>query len=208
MGKHIEQFSNQATSNGAEFSLHGEIMQLTCKDDGRYKRLHVMTPEGLQVVKVSKYARIDSLSGLMIGDHVYITGWRTVDRCDGEVKLKAFHLSRQPLAVKIPGGSGSVGSEQVERGTVAEDAMPRSPKPPTILVCQKCLKKSGDGLTRALETALDDRNLSHVTIKKTGCMNQCKTGPHVVVMPDKAHYSRVQPEMVAVLVDRHLVAQR
>jgi (2Fe-2S) ferredoxin len=68
------------------------------------------------------------------------------------------------------------------------------------------LKKDGQTVCWALEKALSDRNLSQqVTIKKTGCMKQCKTGPHLLVMPDKAHYSRVQPEMMARVVEQHIV---
>jgi (2Fe-2S) ferredoxin len=78
------------------------------------------------------------------------------------------------------------------------------PASATILVCQKsdCLKRGGKAVCHALEAALTDRNLTdQVTLRGTGCMKQCKAGPHVVFMPEKARYSRVAARDVAALVD-------
>ncbi len=65
------------------------------------------------------------------------------------------------------------------------------------------MKRGGDGVCRALESALSDRSLSdEVTIKGTGCMKNCKAGPNLV-MPDKTRYSRIQEKQVPALIDKH-----
>ena len=65
------------------------------------------------------------------------------------------------------------------------------------------MKRGGDGVCRALESALSDRSLSNeVTIKGTGCMKNCKAGPNLV-MPDKTRYSRIQASQVSALIDKH-----
>jgi (2Fe-2S) ferredoxin len=52
---------------------------------------------------------------------------------------------------------------------------------------------------------LSDRDLTQVTIKGTGCMKQCKAGPNIV-MPDKTRYSRIRPQDIPNLVDKHFAA--
>jgi NADH:ubiquinone oxidoreductase subunit E len=75
----------------------------------------------------------------------------------------------------------------------------------TILVCQKsdCMKRGGKALCQALESELRNSGLEDsVTIKGTGCMKNCKSGPNLV-MPDKTRYSKIQAEQVPALIDKH-----
>lgn len=75
----------------------------------------------------------------------------------------------------------------------------------TILVCQKsdCCKRGANALMQALQTELTDRGLEgQVAIRGTGCMKQCKAGP-ALVMPDKSRYTRLCPNQVAALIDKH-----
>ena len=80
-------------------------------------------------------------------------------------------------------------------------------KPKRILVCSKsdCRKRGSNALCRLLETTLAESGLAEqVTIKKTGCMDRCKSGPHLVFMPSKQRYSKVTPEILPDLMQKHL----
>jgi (2Fe-2S) ferredoxin len=90
-------------------------------------------------------------------------------------------------------------------------APPTPPRPKAeaakILICQKssCRKRGAGKVCSQLAAELSDRNLSDaVTIKSTGCLNQCKQGPHVILLPDRAKYSRVRPDDIPTLIDQHL----
>ena len=59
------------------------------------------------------------------------------------------------------------------------------------------MKRGGKALCKALATTISDRGLEEqVTIKATGCMKKCKSGPNLV-MPDKTRYSRIQAGQVS-----------
>ena len=196
-----------------EFCLEGHVAETSYKDQGRLKRVEVLTADGLQSVKVSKYAQVtggDRLNNrLNSGDRVRLTGWQTYDRKQGTAKLKALAI----ILLEAKASSLSHADPEAEPSRPLTTA-PRpskapgkaSAKLPTIKVCQKCFKRYGCGVSTALEEALADRNLSgHVAIQPTGCLKQCKQGPHVIMMPDKIHYSRLKPKEMATLVDQHIV---
>ncbi|MCS6814348.1 MAG: (2Fe-2S) ferredoxin domain-containing protein [Cyanobacteria bacterium] len=186
-----------------EFCCQGEIVDLVCKDHGRLKYLHLITESGLQVFKVSKYALIAPAMALVRGDRIQVTGWQTYNPKEGTVKRKVFQVTR------FVDGHATASHEPENLKAVATAEPPAKPqraKLPTILLCQKCLKKRGGGIDQALELALREHGLGdRVTVKYTGCMNQCKTGPHVVFMPDKAHYQRCAATMATMLVEQHIL---
>ena len=77
-----------------------------------------------------------------------------------------------------------------------------------VLFCQKstCWKKGGKAACKALKAELKNRGLAErVEIKTTGCLKKCGKAPNVVMMPDKARYSKVKPKQVTKLIDKHLV---
>jgi (2Fe-2S) ferredoxin len=43
-----------------------------------------------------------------------------------------------------------------------------------------------------------------VEVVGCGCFGQCGNGPMVLVLPEQIWYSRVHPDEVGVIVDRHL----
>lgn len=77
-----------------------------------------------------------------------------------------------------------------------------------ILVCQRsggCLNQGGEGLCQALEAALCDRGLQNrVTIERTGCLKRCSSGPNLVSLLGKKHYSGIQPDAIAALLETQL----
>jgi (2Fe-2S) ferredoxin len=80
-----------------------------------------------------------------------------------------------------------------------------------ILICQKsdCRKRGGDAVCKALQQELEQRGLKEqVTLEKTGCLKKCKSGPNLVILPDKTRYSKVEPEAIPVLIEQHLAGNR
>ncbi len=64
-----------------------------------------------------------------------------------------------------------------------------------IFVCtkgKKCPKKGSEAVLAAFDSAISTLGCSDtVTTKGCKCMDLCKKGPVVVVMPDKVKYGRV-----------------
>ncbi|HEY9909172.1 MAG TPA: (2Fe-2S) ferredoxin domain-containing protein [Thermosynechococcaceae cyanobacterium] len=80
---------------------------------------------------------------------------------------------------------------------------PQQPLARTVLVCQNrtCLKQ-GSGKVLA---ALQQKSPPSVEVVASQCLGQCGSGPMVQVLPDEVWYSRVSPEEVGAIVDRHLL---
>jgi (2Fe-2S) ferredoxin len=177
----------------SEFSLEGRFLDFAIKDGYKLKGLLLATAEGECYVKLAKDLRAAFNLQLPKGTWLQVVGEKTLDLETGEVKLKALRVMAAGTGGdRETGGQGDKGTRET-RGKA------------TILVCQKsdCMKRGGDGVCRALESALSDRSLSNeVTIKGTGCMKNCKAGPNLV-MPDKTRYSRIQEKQVPALIDKH-----
>ncbi|HEY9656209.1 MAG TPA: (2Fe-2S) ferredoxin domain-containing protein [Crinalium sp.] len=174
----------------AVWHLEGRFLSLLVKD-GKPKYLQLMTADGEYCIKLAKEIRASVSATLPPGAWIQVWGEKKSGykgyKTDA-TKLKAFRIS-----TVAPGQAEPVPPVKAER-----------PASATILVCQKsdCLKRGGKAVCHALEAALSDRNLTdQVTLRGTGCMKQCKAGPHVVFMPEKARYSRVAARDVAALVD-------
>ncbi len=82
--------------------------------------------------------------------------------------------------------------------------MSESSKSSKIIVCvrgKKCPKRGSKDVCAAIEEEVKNRGLSDsVTVKQSGCLDLCKKGPSVVVMPGKTKYGRVQKSDAAELV--------
>lgn len=78
------------------------------------------------------------------------------------------------------------------------------------MICQKstCWKRGGEEVCQAIKNTINDQGLDEqVQVKLTGCLKQCKNGPNVVIMPDKARYSNVRPQEIGFLIDKHFTAK-
>lgn len=178
------------TKQKSPFTLEGRFLTFLVKDGYKIKALQLATAEGEYVIKLTKEARASIGRVLVPGDWIQVSGQTKVEVETGETQLKAFAI--QPTAPN--------------RATALPAAKPAQAK---VLVCQKsaCRKRGADGICQALRATLDDRGLTEqVTIKQTGCMDRCKAGPNVVVMPDKTRYSRVVPEEIPDLIEQHFGA--
>jgi len=78
-----------------------------------------------------------------------------------------------------------------------------------IYICtegKKCPKKGSKDVARALKKAVDtqDPDGQSIVVKECKCLDLCKKGPAIVVMPDKVRYGRVEPEDAGAIVSAHL----
>jgi len=178
------------------FSLEGRFLEFEFKD-GYRKYLRMATSEGECCIKLAKYLRSSFELSLTPGDWVQIVGEKKLNYKTGKLKLKAERVV--PTTVSHDSTSMLV------------EVKPAKTKPQaSILVCQKssCMKRGGNAVCQALETALGDRGLEdRVAIKGTGCLKQCKAGPNLVVMPDKTRYSRIQADQIPELIDKHFATE-
>jgi (2Fe-2S) ferredoxin len=79
-------------------------------------------------------------------------------------------------------------------------------KPGKILICEKsdCKKRGANKVCRAIADLLADYNLTEqVTIEKTGCLKQCKSGPNLIIKPDKARYHQVKVKDIPDIMTKH-----
>ncbi|MFM7886459.1 MAG: (2Fe-2S) ferredoxin domain-containing protein [Pseudanabaena sp.] len=72
-----------------------------------------------------------------------------------------------------------------------------------VLVCQHrtCLK---DGAQRVLAT-FQQESIPNVTIKASGCLGLCGSGPMVVVLPDNVYYWHINPQKAQAIITTHLL---
>jgi len=76
-----------------------------------------------------------------------------------------------------------------------------------IFVCtegKKCPKRGGKEVARALHKAAEGHDSDQLIIKECKCLDLCKKGPAVVVMPDKVKYGRVTAADAQEIVSTHI----
>ncbi|MBW4655319.1 MAG: (2Fe-2S) ferredoxin domain-containing protein [Kaiparowitsia implicata GSE-PSE-MK54-09C] len=195
-------------STKTSFQLEGRLLELVVKDGYKIKGLRLATATGEHYIKLTKEVRASCRQTLTPGDWVYVRGQQTVEMDGTITKLKALVLNKGTLdlttTAALPLPMMAVASAP-SQSTAASPAKPAPAQKACILVCQKsdCCKRGGSAVVAALQQELSDRQLDHhVTIKGTGCMKRCKAGPNVV-MPDKTRYTRIRPDDITQVVDRH-----
>lgn len=185
----------KSEKHNSEFTLNGSIQNIWMKE-GKPKYISVLNSSGLFWIKLSKETRSMAGSVLTPGVDVEIRGQKKQEAKTGTIKLKAYNIS---LKTGSPNSIKPLTKPPVQTVEAPE-------KPAKILVCQKsdCRRRGSDGICSLLEQELEQRGLQdQVTIQKTGCLKQCKAGPHVVVLPDKTRYSNVEPEEIPTLIEQH-----
>lgn len=178
------------TERRSTLRLEGRCLSLVF-EEGKPKRLRLLTADREHTVKLSKEARTSIGAELVPGAWIQVWGEPKASHKPDQVTFKA-----NKVRLAAPG-------KTEEFSAVTESKPTASAK---ILVCQKsdCMKRGGKAVCQALEAALSDRHLADVKIQGTGCMKHCKAGPNIVFMPDKTRYSRVSAQDVDALVDEHL----
>lgn len=189
----------KADKHYSEFSLTGNVQNVWIKE-GKLKYITVLNSSGLFWIKLSKEARSTAAYALTPGVDVEVQGQKKQEAKTGLIKLKAYSVTLKK------------GSENLIQPVIASPVQAAEPpqKPAKILVCQKsdCRRRGSDGVCRLLEQEITERGLQdQVTIQKTGCLKQCKAGPHVVMLPNKTHYRNVEPEKIPALIEQHFNQQ-
>ena len=82
-----------------------------------------------------------------------------------------------------------------------------------IFVCAtpgegRCGVKGGGELLEAFRAEVERRGLSPAAVLRNACTRRHLEGPVVFVYPDDVWYTRVTPEDVPVIVERHLALAR
>lgn len=187
----------------SEFDLLGQLIDIVIKSDNKVKYLKLVTDSQEYWLKASKH--INKINQIPpIGSTVRVQGQVKQNRKKGKIKYQAQAIKLiEPSKNSITTASNDQNFNQPAQQTTSA----KQPKA-KILVCKKstCWARGGKAVCALLEENLRDRGLrEQVEIKTTGCLKQCKKGPNIVMMPDKASYTRVQPEQVPALIDKHLV---
>jgi (2Fe-2S) ferredoxin len=192
----------------SEFDLVGQLKDIFIKSNDRVKYLKLATNEREYLIKVSKQIRANLSQILKPGFQVQIQGQRQQSWKNGKVKYRADVveiLANQEVASRF---EREVSTLEKQNEQIISSTKPSAKPKAKVLVCQKstCWKRGGKEVCELLEASIRDRGLTtQVQIQPTGCLKQCKKGPNIVMMPDKACYSKVQPQQVPSLLEKHLV---
>ena len=78
-----------------------------------------------------------------------------------------------------------------------------------IFVCAtpgegRCGAKGGEELLQAFKDEVERRGLSSSTVLRNACTRRHEVGPVVFIFPDDVWYTRVAPEDVPGIVEKHL----
>ena len=183
--------STNTNSEVTEFCLEGRFLDFVIKDGYKLKGLLLRTSEGECYIKLAKHLRSAFDLRLAKGTWLQVVGTKQYNPKKDQVTL---------VAERVMAASSDMGIVAAQNQIKTKPA-----KTQTILVCQKsdCMKRGGKALCQALESELINSGLENsVTIKGTGCMKNCKSGPNLV-MPDKTRYSKIQAVQVPALIDKH-----
>lgn len=190
----------------SDFSYEGKFLGFTALDGYKLKYLRLSAPDRDYMIKIPKEQRLELYRSLQPGDLIQCAGEQKLNLATGECKLKAYTISK--LAAESPLQSEIIhlhGNVRDLNGSYSHKQQTKSSIKPlvNVLVCQKsdCAKRGSGQVCSALMNALEQQDLAdYVKVKGTGCMKHCKSGPHVVVMPDKSRYSHVKVGQIQEIV--------
>ncbi|WP_017306661.1 (2Fe-2S) ferredoxin domain-containing protein [Spirulina subsalsa] len=188
------------TPKTSTFEQVGQLLGFVMKDGEKIKYLRLVIHNQEYWLKVPKSLRKTLDPSLYPGCWVKVSGTQKRSGKTGKFKYKAIAL--QPVFNDFPSPSPRVSPPPILSTPPSQKAK--------ILICQKsnCRQRGGSGLCSALDEYLRDRGLENqVQIKATGCLNQCKKGPAMVVLPDKAKYTQVTPRKLPQLLNQHFNPQ-
>jgi (2Fe-2S) ferredoxin len=178
----------------SEFSLVGQLVGFIIKDGYKIKYLRITNSQQEYWVKLSKTIRNNLDPSIAPGCWLEVHGKRKFSLKKGNVKLKAYEVKAIAAACES--------SNCLQKTEIAKVQQSKA----SILICQKsnCWDRGGKAICEMLEENLQARGLQQqISIKKTGCLKECKKGPNLVMMPDKAFYSHVLPTQIPELLEKH-----
>ncbi len=184
---------------GIPFESEATFLGFLPNKEGKLKYLRWQAGSEVFFGKIPKPLRSTLYRTLNPGDPVQICGEREVDLRKGEEKCVLYRVV--PLGGKT--GSSSAAAVSTPIAEADPDSAAKSVKG-KVLVCQKsdCCRRGARAVLQALKTHLAAYPDS-IRVQGVGCMKDCKRGPNVVFMPDKARYSGVSPQGIPALLERH-----
>jgi len=170
--------------------LRGRYLEPLRSSKGKIKGLMLHAPDGVMPVKLPKYLRPMLVREVMPGSWVQVWAFPKDEHWRG-INLIPWPESEVPSEVKAA-------LAVLQTSALAQSASPTEMRvaPVCIQVCRKgkCFKQGGYQIWSALQAEIDaNPGLQHVTIEATGCMNACKQGPNLRVLPHGKMHSRVTP---------------
>ena len=200
---HMGKFHHNQTS---DFNYEGVFLGFTALEGYKLKYAKLMTPEGDRIIKIPKEQRLELYRSLKPGDLIQCTGEQKLNLATGESKFKAYSILKT-VTKTVPQVQERAEVIHLSERSVQKQQVKLAAKPlVNVLVCQKsdCVKRGSSEVCNALLGALEEQDLAgYVKVKSTGCLKHCKSGPHLVVMPDKSRYSNVKvrdvPDIIAAI---------
>lgn len=178
-----------------DFQVNAQLIGFVIKDGYKIKYVRVSILDQEYWIKPEKEIRKTLNTAIAPGTFLNITG--TSEWKSGLLKLKANEITiLDSRMVSSPGVA------------VETQITPTKSNKACVLICQKstCWKRGGQEVCQAIENTISEQGLTEqVQVKLTGCLKQCKQGPNVVVMPDKARYSNVRPQEIGSLFNKHFM---
>ncbi|MBE9109701.1 (2Fe-2S) ferredoxin domain-containing protein [Nodosilinea sp. LEGE 07298] len=153
--------------------LKGQYAGAYRSDKGKIKGLLLQAGTAEYTIKLPKYLRPMLVRELSPGEFVQVWAYAEGDRWRAINVLPLPECEAETLRQQWEAFSPSPSS--------VTEAQPKQ-KRLCMEVCTKgkCYKQGGRQLHSALQDAVDsDPDLSHVSIKATGCMKACKQGPNL-----------------------------
>jgi (2Fe-2S) ferredoxin len=192
---------------GIPFESEGQFLGFLPDKDGKLKYLRWQAGADIFSGKIPKSLRSALYRTLKPGDTVQICGEREVDPHKGREKWVLYRVV--PLGERAGGLSSASGAEAASEPVAPNITDIKGDIKGTdikgkVLVCQKsdCYRRGAGAVMQALNSHLAAYSGS-ICVQGVGCMKDCKRGPHVVFMPDKARYSGVSPQGIPDLLERH-----
>jgi (2Fe-2S) ferredoxin len=205
----VEATMTQSIVDHVPFGLVGEFLGFirSKKHQPRAVKLRWLNQE--IVIKLAKYLRDDqTVNTLIPGTSVQIWGIQKPSRERSHLKLKAHRISKSDMTHSIDHQMMMklVDEQPIKHLDVVEAIPIAKSKPATLKICTEsgCMKRGGKSICKFLESSLgEDTWGQEIVVKATGCMGKCKSGPHLIVMPDRVSYSKIQPKEVAGILTKH-----
>ncbi len=172
------------------FESEGRFLGFLPDKDGKLKHLRWQAGAEVFAGKIPKPLRSALYRTLKPGDTVQIAGEREIDPLKGREKWVLYRVVPVQASPEASSPIAPPGSEERRKRVV--------------LVCQKsdCCRRGALEVMQALQAHLAAYPEA-IRVQGVGCMKDCKRGPNLVFMPDKARYSGVSPQGIPALLERH-----